>query len=376
MKVTCPKCKKIGRLDESKILETDFHVCCPQCQHRFPIRKKDEGRRNPSEEYGSQSDWADNYLKSSIRGTETTEAELPSDEAIISNEDLTNTLDQFYSMIRENKQKTVLFLTAGALVFMLLFPPFHMVARGFDQRIGYFFIFAPPQNRLARIDALPLLVQCFVVSVIGLILWLAFKGERVSVTQGHGSIKQKKAKTTAVVEKRKIGEDFKKRLGKSTPSTRPKTQTSSAPKGVGGWLLWFCVLLTIIGPLLSLSEIVSNWGKSAAVFSQFPSFKTAVFSENIGIFLIFLYGFIVGREIWSGNPNGKELAVQYLKIRLFGTMGLKAIMLFMLHNLPSHILGAVLVHIVGSFLYEGALFLIWWLYFKKSKRVRNTYGSQ
>ena len=81
---------------------------------------------------------------------------------------------------QENRQKAVLFATAGILLVMLLFPPFHVVLKGTEARLGYKFIFSPPaQHQYEKVDAVMLLVQCLVVVVIGMICWLALgKGKK------------------------------------------------------------------------------------------------------------------------------------------------------------------------------------------------------
>jgi hypothetical protein len=146
------------------------------------------------------------------------------------------------------------------------------------------------------------------------------------------------------------------------------------PKGVGGWLVFFCVGLTILGPLFSLGQMVSTWEASQAAFSRFPSIKTAVIWENFGSALLLIYGFVVGCIIWSGNQNGKSIAKKYLLIRLFGFIGVEFIAIVLMGDLPSEILAAGIGAVFGAGIREVFYFLIWWFYFKKSKRVRNTYG--
>jgi hypothetical protein len=147
------------------------------------------------------------------------------------------------------------------------------------------------------------------------------------------------------------------------------------PKGVGGWLLFFCVGLTILGPLYNLGQISMNWEQAQPAFAQFPSLKTAVMWENAGTVALIIYGFIVGCMIWGGNPNGREIAKKFLLIRLFGFIGIEFIAVVIMGDMPTEVVASVIGAAVGAIFGNLISFLIWWFYFKKSKRVRNTYGA-
>lgn len=150
---------------------------------------------------------------------------------------------------------------------------------------------------------------------------------------------------------------------------------ATGPKGVGGWLLLFCVGLTIPGPLYTLGQISINWEQAQPVFAQFPSLKTAVMWENAGSIALVIYGFVVGCMIWSGNPNGREIAKKFLLIRLFGFIGIEFIAVVLMVGMPSEVVASAIGAAVGAVFGNSIWFLIWWLYFKKSRRVRNTYAK-
>jgi hypothetical protein len=152
--------------------------------------------------------------------------------------------------------------------------------------------------------------------------------------------------------------------------------TSIGPKGVGGWLVFFCVGLTILSPLLVLGQMVSTWKASEAAFGAFPAIKTVMLWENFGSFMLLVYGFIVGCIIWSGNPQGRSIAQRFLLIRLFGFIGVEFISLLMMSGLPSNIVAGGVSGLGGAVFNAGIYFLVWWYYFKKSKRVKNTYGEE
>ena len=154
------------------------------------------------------------------------------------------------------------------------------------------------------------------------------------------------------------------------------TKSSDGPTGVGGWLVFFCVSLTILGPLLLLGQMVNGWEQAEPAFSRFPTIKSAIISENLGWSAIIIYGFIVGRMIRSGNLQGRKIARRFLLIRLFGFIGVEIIALLIISDLPSEVVSAVIKSAVEALFYEGVYFTVWWLYLKKSKRVRNIYGYE
>lgn len=162
----------------------------------------------------------------------------------------------------------------------------------------------------------------------------------------------------------------------TAPPTLPSQPGPNVgPKGVGGWLMFFCVGLTILGPLFSLGQMASGWEEAKPAFDRLASLRTAIYWENFGTTLILIYGFVVGCIIWGGNESGKRLAKQYLLTRLFGFLGIELVTFLLMLGLPSQVVAAALGGIVGAVFREAIYFLFWWLYFKKSKRVRNTYGE-
>lgn len=165
-------------------------------------------------------------------------------------------------------------------------------------------------------------------------------------------------------------------LVSSVRAEQPLNKLSDGPTGIGGWLVFFCVGLTILSPLFSLAQMVGGWEQAEPAFSRFPTIKSVLIWENLGTSVILIYAFIVGCMIWSGNPQGRAIARRFLLIRLFGFIGIEIIAIVMIRDLPSEIITAGIGGVVGALFREGLYFTLWWFYFKKSKRVRNTYGHE
>src|SRR5690606_797879 len=72
------------------------------------------------------------------------------------------------------------------------------------------------------------------------------------------------------------------------------TDQPVGPSGIGGWLTFFCVGLTILNPLYAIVSMTNNWSQSQVAFIRFPTIKTVLIWENFGSIVLLIYGFIVG----------------------------------------------------------------------------------
>ena len=133
--------------------------------------------------------------------------------------------------------------------------------------------------------------------------------------------------------------------------------------GVGGWLLLFCVGTAILSPLALLADAAQN-----------PTDPLTV------IFDVALAGFsaVVGIALWRVIPHSLGLVRAYF-IVLLG-VGLLSLAVGLLSNLGSFALqGRSLaspesVETLFGAIRPAIFAVVWWSYFKKSQRVRLTFG--
>lgn len=121
-------------------------------------------------------------------------------------------------------------------------------------------------------------------------------------------------------------------------------------KGVGGWLLFFCISLTFLSPLFMA---IRMWGGGFG-------------AGNMIDIAVAAFGVIVGIMVWTVN--------QRVFLLLWFFFGLLALLLVL----------ALAGSFVGSqeqnpneiiVLFRGLIYIIvWFLYFKKSDRVQATFG--
>lgn len=121
-------------------------------------------------------------------------------------------------------------------------------------------------------------------------------------------------------------------------------------KGVGGWLLFFCISLTLLTPLLTLVIMwSSNFGPEGMIDLALTAF-----------------GVVVGIMIWNVHPRAFLLLwIFFGLMALLLVLGIAASFISSEEQSPNQIVP----------LFRGLIYIIvWFLYFKKSDRVQATFG--
>jgi hypothetical protein len=110
--------------------------------------------------------------------------------------------------------------------------------------------------------------------------------------------------------------------------------------GIGGWLLLFCIQNTILAALDGILLLFRSW----------------VGIGDLLIACITAFAVFTGVSVWRVRPYALRVVETYL-IFVFGWTG---------WQLLYHQTGEQYFTIIGV--------VLWWLYFKKSKRVKATFG--
>jgi len=127
---------------------------------------------------------------------------------------------------------------------------------------------------------------------------------------------------------------------------------------------------------MALGQMVSTWEQSKPAFDAFPAIKGVLIWEILGSTALLIYSFIVGCVVWSGHPRGRDIARRLLVVRPLAFIGVEGVAFLMMRDLPSEILQGGIAGALGAIFQVCVHSLVWWFYFKKSKRVRNTYGPE
>jgi Protein of unknown function (DUF2569) len=136
-------------------------------------------------------------------------------------------------------------------------------------------------------------------------------------------------------------------------------------KGVRGWLLFFCITLTILAPISAFRANSETSGSLRPYFQRVPNLRELCTTLDVLNLGIALFAVIVGVMLWRTRPN----AVHVAKLFLWCLLGFSVGVMFLpsLFGLP---IGTVFVRPGGI-----GYFLVWYFYLKKSKRVKATFGS-
>jgi hypothetical protein len=129
------------------------------------------------------------------------------------------------------------------------------------------------------------------------------------------------------------------------------------PSGIGGWLLFYCISLTILAPLNILMRASTGWR------------LTSPYLLND---LAVLYGMVVGAALWLKQP------ISLMLLRIYFIIAAATAVLGVLNLIATALRGHVSLFLIPGFtpvLASSGFILLWFAYFRKSARVRNTYGS-
>lgn len=149
----------------------------------------------------------------------------------------------------------------------------------------------------------------------------------------------------------------------------------AGPIRIEGWLTVFCVILTILSPIAIIGQMVFIWNQVQSAIVAYPLLRGVCIWENLGSTVLMIYGFLVGCTMLSGSPRGREIAKRFLITRFLSFLGVEIVALVMMRNLPASMLEAGIFGVLGQLLHVLFFTVLWWFYFKNSKRVMATYGE-
>lgn len=144
-------------------------------------------------------------------------------------------------------------------------------------------------------------------------------------------------------------------------------------KGVKGWLLLMCISLTILDPSSIILNLMIVTNLTKPYFSKNTELLRLIlingtFSIGLAVFSIY-----AGLSLWKILPNAVATAKKYLlAISLYSVFSTFIPVLIGLQTEPvKGVSGNSVANSLMTILYATA----WYLYLKKSKRVKATYSS-
>lgn len=143
-------------------------------------------------------------------------------------------------------------------------------------------------------------------------------------------------------------------------------------KGVRGWLLFFCISLTILSPLGNSILWVKAFNEVSQHLSKFPGLRATFGIDGLLTILIIAFSIYAGISLWTVRPNAVKIAKSYL-LAYVVIVTIESFFLPFMAGLPTELNGEI---IKEGFKGAGRAYLffsIWNSYLNKSKRVKATY---
>jgi hypothetical protein len=156
----------------------------------------------------------------------------------------------------------------------------------------------------------------------------------------------------------------------------PSPPPDGAQQGVRGWLLLLCLMLTLIGPAISLG-LMANLYQLATQAAPFragsPGVQAAVFGALALMGVAVVYGAHAGVRLWLIRPNAVRTAKRALLLGLVADIVATTVEVAMAAQPGERLLLLqVELHLLPSLLF----FALGLAYLNKSGRVEATYGGQ
>ncbi len=162
------------------------------------------------------------------------------------------------------------------------------------------------------------------------------------------------------------------------PPASQLDETSSTLVGrqytkVGGWLLFFCIGLTILAPLVTLFSMAVSLKQASQYSGQFPGLMSMTVIDTILSVALMAFSIYAGVGLWTLRSGAVQTAKKYLLCYL-GYFAIAAFLPFMA-GLPSSAVDAMIPEVAKNTVRGIIYFAIWYSYLNKSVRVRGTYLS-
>jgi len=148
---------------------------------------------------------------------------------------------------------------------------------------------------------------------------------------------------------------------------------ASKYKTIGGWLFFFCFLITVSIPLGVIYKVIFSYIKSHIYFHQYPGLEIVFYIDSCLSVALAVLSIRAGIAMIRIKPNAVQNAKNFLLIYLAYTVIVS--LLPFLSGLPKETNIAMVPTIISSackyLFYSG----IWFWYLNVSKRVRETYKT-
>ena len=142
-------------------------------------------------------------------------------------------------------------------------------------------------------------------------------------------------------------------------------------QGVRGWLLVLCLMLTVVGPAISVGLVAHEYVNSMRVFSGSPGDKVAVISSLLLTACAAAFGVYAGLRLWLVRPKAVTTAKLALLFGLAADIVATTIEAATAQVPSERLLFQTEVSVIPSLIF----FTLCFAYINRSKRVHATYEA-
>ena len=164
-----------------------------------------------------------------------------------------------------------------------------------------------------------------------------------------------------------------------SPTTAVHSTQTAAPltgpkyKGVGGWLLFFCLSLTVFSPLITIIALIASYTDAFRLLDSFPGVMAITVIDTFLDLVVMAFSVYAGVSLWRVKPGAVRTAKRYL-LCLLAYVAVASILPFMA-GLPSDVNEVLIAEVIKGASRQVSYVAIWYAYLNKSKRVMATFES-
>lgn len=151
-------------------------------------------------------------------------------------------------------------------------------------------------------------------------------------------------------------------------------QKENQEKRVGGWLLFFCIILTIIRPSVQTFQTWNSYFEISTYLDYLPVMTVVAIVIELSIsVLLIIFSIFAGVLLWTKKKDAVSMAQIYLSCELVLPM-----FLHVLYYMPWHPVSGdtEIIKVAKSNMFGNILFVgVFFIYLIKSKRVHATYNQ-
>ncbi|MBT8379117.1 MAG: DUF2569 family protein [Ignavibacteria bacterium] len=148
--------------------------------------------------------------------------------------------------------------------------------------------------------------------------------------------------------------------------------------GVHGWLLFFCITLIFLSPLINLVSIIPYLVEDYYFLKSYPLLELVTYADILLSLALLVFGIYVGIKIWTIRPNAIKVANSFLNVLLVYVI-ITSLLIFLFYSIYNIKFSTEIVGLIGNMIretvYSVLYVFIWKLYLKNSVRVKNTFGG-